>query len=164
MKHLRRFNESLDVSEDDYLELKDFCETNLAFLLDDYSYELLVRKRTYGDPPKSDVVVAINPARVDKLNGLYTAIANGSLTIGGKESIQWDAVSDYVIPFLTLLDRRYVLDLQGHGGTLRKPDQNIQIKIKGKETGYYTIEDIIEEKVSLEGELFQIATCVKSKK
>ena len=146
MKHLKRFNESLrDVSEDDYLELKDFCESSLAYLLDDYNYELIVRRRTYGDPAKSDVVVSIGPIR-------------------SVESMQWSDMSDYVIPFLTLLDRRYVLDFQGHGGPLRKPDQNIQIKIKGKETGYYTVEDIIEEKVSLEGEIFQIGTLVKSKK
>lgn len=146
MKHLRNFNESLrDVSEDDYEELKEFCESSLAYLLDDYNYELIVRRRTYGDPPKSDVVVSIGPMR-------------------GVESMQWDDMSDHVIPFLTLLARRYDLDLQGHGGILRKSDQNIQIKIKGKEVGYYTIEDIIEEKVSLEGEVFQIATCVKSKR
>lgn len=154
MKYLRRFNENLtnlDVSVEDYQELYDFCETNLAFLLDDYRYELVVGRRTYGDPPKSDVVIAIHPAR-------YRGLGEG------QESFQWEDVKDYVIPFLTLLDRRYVLNLQGHGGTLRKPDQNIQIKIKGKETGYYTVEDIVDERVSLEGELFQIGTCVKSKK
>ena len=148
MKHLRGFNE--DVSEDDYVELKDFCESSLAYLLDDYNYGLNVRRRTYGDPPKSDVVVSIGPMR-------------------GVESMQWDDISDHFIPFLTLLDRRYDLDLQGHGGLLmarrnQKPRQNIQIKIKGKETAYYTIDDIVQEKVSLEGEIFQIGTIVKSKK
>ena len=157
MKHLKRFNESLkNVSEEDYQELKDFCETSLAYLIDDYNYNLTVKKRTYGDPAKSDVVVSITPARV--------MVAPGVTPVAGSESIQWSEVSDYVIPFLTLLERRYELDLQGHGGTLRKPDQNIQIKTFGKEVGYYTIEDIVEEKVSLEGEIFQIATCVKSKK
>lgn len=45
MKHLRSFNESLrDVSEDDYEELKNFCESSLAYLLDDYNYKLIVRR------------------------------------------------------------------------------------------------------------------------
>jgi len=33
MKHLKKFNESLQPNEVD--ELKDFCETSLAYLLDD---------------------------------------------------------------------------------------------------------------------------------
>ena len=33
MKHLKRFNESLNDNEVD--ELRDFCETSLAYLLDD---------------------------------------------------------------------------------------------------------------------------------
>ncbi len=65
----------------------------------------------------------------------------------GYESFQWEYVKDYVIPFLTLLDRRYVLDLAIiNTGTLPKPDQNIQIKIKGKKADYYTSEVITNQR------------------
>lgn len=41
MKHLKRFNESL--SEDDFNELKEFCESCLAYLLDE-GLEIEVQK------------------------------------------------------------------------------------------------------------------------
>lgn len=42
MKHLKKFNESLQ--PDEVNELKEFCETSLAYLLDDgYNVSLSVR-------------------------------------------------------------------------------------------------------------------------
>ena len=41
MKHLKRFNESLNDNEVD--ELRDFCETSLAYLLDE-GYQVDINK------------------------------------------------------------------------------------------------------------------------
>jgi hypothetical protein len=96
MKHLRGFNE--DVSEDDYVELKDFCESSLAYLLDDYNYDLTVRRRTYGDPPKSDVVVSIGPMRgVESRDLVYFKISEGAdLDVAFKEFKLDDVIDDKI--------------------------------------------------------------------
>ena len=78
MRHLKRFNESLGKVFKD--ELKDFCETNLAYLLDD------------------DVRV-----HVDSLNGIVVRIVFD-------QTKTWDEVKDQIIPFLIRLNNKYEID------------------------------------------------------
>ena len=44
MKHLKRFNEGLLFSKEDWIDsLRDFCEMNLAYLLDDTKFKLTTK-------------------------------------------------------------------------------------------------------------------------
>ena len=90
MKHLKKFNESLQTNEVD--ELKDFCETSLAYLLDD-GYKVSVSmmdKVKY--PEKQHIIVSL-----------------GLMETWGYQKFNWDDVKDYYIPFLQMLVRRYEL-------------------------------------------------------
>ena len=45
MKHLKKFNEKATENYGEFAkEIRDFCETNLAYLLDDYKFQLKVDK------------------------------------------------------------------------------------------------------------------------
>ncbi len=87
MKHLKKFNESLEPVEVD--ELKDFCENCLAYLLDDgYNVSVSMRDQVkYPDKP-------------------YIIVSLGLLE---PRKFYWNDVKDYYIPFLQMLQRRYEL-------------------------------------------------------
>ena len=100
MKHLvqstlygvkvKRFNESLQPVEVD--ELKDFCETSLAYLLDDgYNVSVSMRDQVKY-PDKQHIIVSLG------LDGC-----------GQFETFDWNDIKDYYIPFLQMLVRRYEL-------------------------------------------------------
>lgn len=95
MKHLKPFNESLQ--PDEVEQLKDFCETSLAYLLDDgYNVSVSVRDKVKY-PGKNHVIVSL---------GLPKYIESGLLEYG---KFHWNDVKDYYIPFLQMLQRRYEL-------------------------------------------------------
>ena len=76
MKHLRKFNEDLDRGE-----VKDFCEINLAYLLDD-GVEVVTQTYYEGDE---------------------------QVKIYFHGDMSWDKCKDHVIPFLTRLVNKYEL-------------------------------------------------------
>jgi len=90
MKHLKRFNESLQSDEVD--ELKDFCETSLAYLLDD-GYQVSVSMRDKVKYPEKQ----------------HTIVSLGLKGNMGYRLFDWNDVKDYFIPFLQMLVRRYEL-------------------------------------------------------
>jgi hypothetical protein len=83
MRYIKRFNE--DNNEED---LKDFCETHLAYLLDDYNFELNVE--SFHDHTQG---------------GIY----RGQIRLENDEGFKWDDIKDYFIPFLKQLDK-----IRGH--------------------------------------------------
>ena len=83
MKYLKPFNENNN--EDD---LKDFCETHLAYLLDDYNFELCVDDYTQ--------------------NGKYHPILV-QIRLENEKGFYWDDIKDYFIPFLIQLNK-----IRGH--------------------------------------------------
>lgn len=95
MKHLRKFNEArepwIDVDE-----LRDFCETNLAYLLDD-GFEVNPNSHNSYIPP------------------FYVKIYN----VGEKNErgyikkynkIEWNNIKDHFITFLTHLNKKYRIE------------------------------------------------------
>jgi hypothetical protein len=80
MKYLKRFNESVDFEE----RLKDFCETRLAYLLDE-GFEVVLNDldETY------DCEITIK--REDQ------------------RTFTWDEVKDHVVPFIIHLNKEYEL-------------------------------------------------------
>lgn len=84
MKHLRRFNESLKD------ELQDFCETHLAYLIDE-GFRVRISKFEGDD---------------------YHQIMMGYATDGsgyGNNNRLWSEMKDHVLPFLHFLFKDYEL-------------------------------------------------------
>lgn len=86
MKYLKRFNESL--SNDFTLDLKDFCEGYLAYLLDE-GFEVDVQHMYSKDKYKHDFHL-ITIKKLDKLS-------------------KWEEIKDYFIPFISVLSKEYNL-------------------------------------------------------
>ena len=83
MKYLKRIFESTTE------ELQDFCETNLAYLLDDGDFDVLVRDDVYGK----------------KFNGIQYMIHIKKSKLG--ERFKWIDVKEHIIPLLHVLNREY---------------------------------------------------------
>ena len=81
MKHLKRYNESLTPDEVD--DLKDFCEVNLAYLLDE------------------DFIVDIDSR--------FGTTGNVSFNLKRELGFTWNEISDHFIPFLQRLSNRYII-------------------------------------------------------
>ena len=96
MKHLRKFNESID-----HDELKDFVESCLAYLLDEGFHVFI--PRGVSEDGTTAIWLAIS----------HQYAANAA-------SFTWDQIKDYYIPLLKLLSNRY--DIIGFG----KPSRGIE--------------------------------------
>ena len=81
MKHLKGFNESL--TADEVEELKEFCEINLAYLLDE------------------DFIVDIDSR--------FGTTGNVSFNLKRESGFTWDEIKDHFIPFLQRLSNKYVI-------------------------------------------------------
>ena len=123
MKHLKKFNESLEPVEVE--ELKDFCEMSLAYLLDD-GYKISVTL-SYD---KQHIVVSLGLGEPK-----YS------------EKFDWNDVKDYYIPFLQMLVRRYELlsYLAGFGGINQPICFNTEMGFS-----YLSLDQVINDRVGLE--------------
>jgi hypothetical protein len=90
MRHLKRFNESL--GED---QLKEFCEVNLAYLLDDPQFSLKVDS-VCGKKDGEDYWVY-------KISLVTDSIHKGAW---GSPGFDWKDIEDHYIPFLTHLNNK----------------------------------------------------------
>ena len=126
MKHIKPFNESLLSDEVD--ELKDFCETSLAYLLDDgYNVDVSIRNAVKY-PGKNHVIVSL---------GLPTYSESGLLDY---KRFHWNDVKDYYIPFLQMLVRRYeLLPYRGQGYVYFNGEMGFD---------YFSLDEVIDDTVS----------------
>ena len=124
MKHLNLFKESLNDGERD--ELIDFCETNLAYLMDD-GFEISCDDNQYINlylPGKSPYGANPNAIRIDPFD--------------------WNDIKDHFIPFLQLLSRRYELKNFGH-----RPSDYVAL-FQGDRNKYATVEQVINDDLPTE--------------
>jgi len=150
MKHLRRFNEGLSSNEFD--ELKDFSESCLAYLLDEgFELELVDRNGRESNDPSFD-----QDAEYFWVD-LYGPTENGD-TI----SYSWDQIKDYYIPFLKLVQKRYILtdgdwnkDL-----VLFKIEEGADVETAFKR---FEVEDVIDDKITSDS-IYSVSIKVSSKK
>ena len=135
MKHLRGFNESLDKEE-----LQDFCETYLAYLLDDgfeVSVEHMYSTKEYKHKHDYHFVTIKKPGKV--LN-----------------NFKWEEIKDQFIPFISVLSKQYKLGAITFYGTKYYTYQCMGNRKYGKEPVsklYYTkniINDYINFKFPME--------------
>ena len=126
MKYIRSYNESNSEGLNE-LEIKDFCEINLAYLMDD-GLKVLVSEEVF-DLKVIDYKVTLS----------FRLLANK----------RWGQIKDQVIPFLTHLRNEYEL-LAEDRGLYQTFVSNIRIEIIGSITTYpewFNIDDIISEKI-----------------
>jgi hypothetical protein len=155
MKYIKKYNESNSEVLDEQ-EIKDFCEMNLAYLLDD-GLRVLVSP-DYFDLKVIDYKVTLS----------FRLFANK----------RWGQIKDQVIPFLTHLRNEY--DLVADLGNMKVDysqkvflTNNIRIEIIGLESTYpdwFNIDDVISEDIVPAGRLvddYKISTIqfkIKGKK
>lgn len=89
MRYLKRIFESDLYNQVDDTELRDFCETYLAYLLDDTSFKIEVIDTEKWDSYIIWLGKTLNP-RI--------------------QPFKWDEIKDYYIPFATMLSREYDLN------------------------------------------------------
>ena len=96
MRHLKRFNEDADNHQQVFKEeLQEFCELNLAYLLDEIAQLQVTDTRNSGSAENDcKITIEINPGKI------------------------WDEIKDQMIPFLTRLRNKY--QIQEFNGTREK--------------------------------------------
>jgi hypothetical protein len=123
MKYLKSYNESID---NKLLELKEFSESNLAYLVDD-GFEVVISSKL-SDFSKEENFLFINIKKYNNtnfINGLF----------------KWDDISDNFIPFYHILSSKYniletFLLCDASSGRLKQPKVVI------------TSDDILEDKIN----------------
>jgi hypothetical protein len=96
MKYLKRIFE--EVNQNEYEQLKDFCEMYLAYLLDegDWKIDIAMRTQVYPNTGYYDCMIWRR----------YETNADGSHSY---PRATWDDISDYFIPFFKVLTDNYEL-------------------------------------------------------
>ena len=147
MKYLRKYNESnLEGLTEE--EVRDFCEMNLVYLMDD-GLKVLVQKTHFGFGHAAGGTtyykVTLSFRRCYDSRGMNK---------------KWIDIKDHVIPFLTRLRNEYDLQVEVQSsvweiGSMRVPT-NISIEMIGSDSTYpdwFNINDIISEKIVPAGRL-----------
>jgi hypothetical protein len=136
MKHLKPFNEDI-ISFNRFLtkidELQDIINSQLVNLYDE-GFEVDYKVVSNKDSSALQIVL-------DKMS------------FGERYSFKWDEVKDSFIPLIKLLSRRYnflnfirgkqILLEVGHGNALSQ--------VRGRESQYFTLEDIINDDFNIQG-------------
>ena len=130
MKYLKSFNENTENLKE---ELLDFCESNLAYLLDEAKLQ-----------------VVPNPGGRSELHLIKIML---------DESKHWDEIKDYMIPFLTRLVAKYEISQPFHkdpftstSGSDKKDTKSVEDKrlyilfSEKLHPSYIQIKDLIEDK------------------
>jgi hypothetical protein len=85
MKHIRKFNESVNITD----EIKDFCNDNLAYLIDE----------------KFTIKCSVGFVQRD----YYTSVGIHKEINGNYSRFSWYDVRDDVIPFMSILSKQYIV-------------------------------------------------------
>lgn len=158
MRYIKKFNES---NIDTLDELKDFCESNLAFLLDE---EYIINYHSYNYTKNGTIINTI-PIEIVNIN------RNAELLI--QSALYWDDMKDYIIPFLKRLSNNYTLNSFGEPSWsnknlinndqiyigIRYIDQSISVpQIILREFSY---NNIINDKVNIDDKIYSIKILVQ---
>ena len=128
MRYLKHFNESYVTTN----ELKEFCEWNLATLLDN-GYKFQVEYDGWDD---------------DNDNFYIDIDSNKFGTF-----FSWDDVKDYVIPFMFVLKEKYDLDWGGYDiklvlGIINNARQTHEIELYSRFFKLEDLEDLKADKIN----------------
>ena len=133
MKYLRKYNESFE-QQMAREELLDFCENNLAYLVDE-GYDIYVKE------DRDSLLFALTIPSDTSTEEDYDA-----------GEFKWDDIKDHFIPFLTRLNSNYEINGSAQFFTNRP----------GETWTYYTVQEMIDDKPSeLDCYLYEIEMSIK---
>lgn len=154
MRYLKNYNEAKFWRTVKSIEsLKELCENSLAYLLDE-DFELKLE------------------TRIGRFPELRTIDYNGekgvNISLESKITHTWSEIKDYYIPFLQLLTRRYKLYPYYQGQRFDTKGNLVNkcpvfIAMGGDDYVYYTLEDLIEDKIRDKDEFYSISVKVGEK-
>jgi hypothetical protein len=129
MKYLYKFNENKDGVPDSLMEIKNLCNDNLVYLIDEgFELEFLIRKNRIGDKVYKTVRILLSKKNGDRTNSIWN-----------KNKFRWDDIKDDFIPSIIMLFEKY---------KLLEYDNKKYITIKFlKEDKYFSIEDLLEDNI-----------------
>jgi hypothetical protein len=154
MRYLKKFFESFEENV-----LQDFCETHLAYLLDD-GYELYI-----GDERGKKTISITIPSDVSDEDGEYDT-----------GEFEWNNVKDHYITFLTHLNNKYNVvpyfdHRPTHGRWFTRDDDDVVeffTNSAGSKPGedqyrhYYSVQEVLDDKPSeLDSCLYEITLKVQ---
>ncbi len=159
MKHIKRFNESLE----NYLDqLKDFCESNLVYLLDE-GFQLKYDTQVMHFPE-------IKTIKQDGDAGVNVKIMCPNYRKNNLPNTHWSEIKDYIIPFLQRLCNEYQLytyyeekEFDQEKNEIVKEDKYVALQEENK-FKYYTLEDLIEDKLPQDKWFYSLSVKVKIEK
>lgn len=154
MRYLKKFFESFEENV-----LQDFCETHLAYLLDE-GYELYI-----GDERGKKTISITIPSDVSDEDGEYDT-----------GEFEWNSIKDHYITFLTHLNNKYnVVPYFDEGWYLKRKivrDDNDVVEFFTNSAGvkpgeeqyrhYYSVQEVLDDKPSeLDSCLYEITLKVQ---
>ena len=126
MKHLKKFNESFE-QQMAREELQDFCETHLAYLLDD-GYEIYVKE------DRDSLLLALT---------IPSDMSTEEDPDAGE--FKWNDIKDHFIPFLIHLNNNYEINGKSQFFT---NTPHLTYQLTGDRIGNYTVQEMIDDKPS----------------
>jgi hypothetical protein len=149
MRYLKKFFESFDENV-----LQDFCETHLAYLLDE-GYELYI-----GDERGKKTISITIPSDVSDEDGEYDT-----------GEFEWNNIKDHFIPFLTHLNNKYKVVPYFDQGWFARDERDVVeffTNSAGSKPGedqyrhYYSVQEVLDDKPSeLNCYLYEITVKIK---
>jgi len=129
MKYIKRFNESI-TKTNFLLDLQDFCESHLAYLLDEGTKIMVMDSVRQHNPMMSDKKIKVN----DNIALIFISLPYKTM---------WEDVKDYMIPFFNLLYKEYNITHDKIGFRLAESPWHANKKDSN-------VEDIVSEVTSSE--------------
>ena len=143
MRYLKKFFESFEENV-----LQDFCETHLAYLLDE-GYELYI-----GDERGKKTISITIPSDVSDEDGEYDT-----------GEFEWNNVKDHYITFLTHLNNKYkVVPYFDEGWFARDENDVVEFFTNSADRvrHYYSVQEVLDDKPSeLDSYLYEITLKVQ---
>jgi hypothetical protein len=136
MKYLIKINEAV-TKKDFLLDLQDFCDNHLAYLLDEGTKIIVMDSIKQNNPMMSNFWYERSDKKI-KINDNIALIF-----IRSPYKTMWEDVKDYMIPFFNLLDKEYNIIHDKIGFRLAKNPWQVIKKD-------FNVEDIISEITSSE--------------
>ena len=161
MIYLKRFNENYDVKDKPqwFSELEEFCQTSLAYLIDEgYEVNCDNNANKFPEPPGFC-------AHYEGSTGVIISLYNLG-KVRNEEAFNWSEIKDYYIPFIKLLSRRYRLlnfNLFPKANKSYDEDETKLICIRGEVYNYYTLNDLINDNISDDTKIYGISVKVVDK-
>ncbi len=136
MKYLKKFNESSDLDTES--ELRNFCEENLSYIMDDIDLKVSTVIHTKGNNSYTYCDIRLKGKNVE-----ITFEDDDDAMVGG---LVWQDIKNDFIPFIELLDEKYLIH-----------EDDITFERTDFEHCYFHKESIINDEIDSRFNVYDIA-------